>query len=212
MSLESRTFVQKGSTAQHWNLETSTLKVCVQHAKSHDHRAKKTEEERGKGVLVSLPTEFEEQWEAESALCEISMSKKILCKVVVILRFGLDAQALFDKLSALTPMKTIPTPKPGNPPSSPPPPACATRSPVTCNKDPYCHKEFLFIYIPSLIDCVTNRGWMQTADGLYLPQTWQAMTLCTWALFIGWWINVNYVTASFEKSQLTVYTVDGILN
>lgn len=53
------------------------------------------------------------------------MSKTILSEVIVILRFGLDAQALLDKLSALTPMKPIPAPKPGNPLSSPPPPARA---------------------------------------------------------------------------------------
>lgn len=82
----------------------------------------------------------------DSALWEISMSKKILWKVVVILRFGRDTLALLDKLSALTPPWKLfyPfVPKPGNPLISPPLPALCQ---VACSKDPYWQKEFLFIY------------------------------------------------------------------
>lgn len=146
----------------------------------------------------------------DSELWEISMSKKILCKVVVILRFGCDTPALLDKLSALTPPWNLfyPfAPQPGNPLISPPLPACAR---LHVAKIPTGRKNlFLYTFIKRLplqsrLD--ENSRWS------FLPQTWQAMTLCTWGLFIQWWINVNYAAYSFEKSQLTPYTVVSIFN
>ncbi len=65
-------------------------------------RRQSTVEEKDKGVMVSPPVEFEGNCEATSALCEHLIEQKILSEVVVILRFGFDAQALFNKLPALT--------------------------------------------------------------------------------------------------------------
>ena len=90
-----------------------------------------------------------------------------------------------------------------------PPPSLLSLSGFICNKHPYWQISF---YIFSFEGCHSNQVGIKTADGLYSPWTWQTPTPCTWGLSIGWWINVNHAAASFEKSQLTLYTASGIFN
>lgn len=90
---------------RHVRLCTACKVTCLRGNGGKTHRKRKRQKCRGEP-----PTEYGENWEATSVLCEISMSKRILSEVT--LRFGLDAPALFDKPAALTSIKPFPSPKP----------------------------------------------------------------------------------------------------